>query len=207
MTGTAAGRLRLSPAEHRSLSRKARRRRELTGWVFLGPFLACFLVFLVLPVAGTIWWSTRAGSIFGGTKFIGFRNFVELPGVVGAWSSIENTLLFAVYSVPAILVGALAIALVLARVRRGASIYRFLVYFPVLVPGVVAALIWLFLTNVDFGLFNEVIRLFGGKPVIWLGADNALNLDGGGSTAMYFGGGYISGPGRLLPNAVVLTKP
>ena len=85
------------------------------------------------------------------------RNFVELPGVVGAWSSIENTLLFALYSVPAILVGALAIALVLARVRRGASIYRFLVYFPVLVPGVVAALIWLFLTNVDFGLFNEVI--------------------------------------------------
>ena len=58
--------------------------------------------------------------------------------------------------------------------RRGASIYRFLVYFPVLVPGVVAALIWLFLTNVDFGLFNEVIRLFGGRPVIWLGADNAL---------------------------------
>jgi ABC-type sugar transport system permease subunit len=174
VTSTTAGRLRLSRAEHRSLSRKARRRRELTGWVFLAPFLACFLVFLVLPVVGTIWWSTRAGSIFGGTKFIGFRNFVELPGVVGAWSSIENTLLFALYSVPAILVGALAIALVLARVRCGASIYRFLVYFPVLVPGVVAALIWLFLTNVDFGLFNEVIRLFGGKPVVWLGADNAL---------------------------------
>ncbi len=107
------------------------------------------------------------------------RNFVELPGVVGAWSSIENTLLFALYSVPLILVGALAIALVLARVRHGASIYRFLVYFPVLVPGVVAALIWLFLTNVDFGLFNEVIRLFGGKPVVWLGADNALPGPGG----------------------------
>ena len=40
-----------------------------------------------------------------------------------------------------------------------------------------------------------------------LGARDALNLDGGGSTAMYFGDGYISGPGRLLPNAVVLTKP
>ena len=98
--------------------------------MFLAPFLACFLVFLVLPVVGTIWWSTRAGSIFGGTKFIGFRNFVELPGVVGAWSSIENTLLFALYSVPAILVGALAVALVLARVgaaRRStafSSIFR-----------------------------------------------------------------------------------
>src|SRR5262245_24205212 len=171
VSGVAAagtGRMRLSPAEHRRLARKARMRRELTGWMFLGPYFVFFIVFLVLPVAGTVWWSTRAGSIVSGTRFIGLRNFADLPGVVGAWSSIENTLLFALYSVPAILVGALAIALVLARVRHGASIYRFLVYFPVLVPGVVAALIWLFLTNVDFGLFNEVARLVGARPVVWL---------------------------------------
>jgi len=36
-----------------------------------------------------------------------------------------------------------------------------------------------------------------------LGAENALNLDGGGSAAMYYGG-YKVGPGRLLPNAIVL---
>ena len=174
LSAGAAGRLRLSPAAHRRLARKARLRRELTGWMFLGPMFLCFLVFLVLPVIGTVWWSTRSGSIFGGTQFVGLDNFLQLPGVVGAWSSIRNTLVFALLSVPLILIGALGVALVLARIERGGSIYRFLVYFPVLVPGVVAALIWLFLTNVDFGLFNEVIRLFGGKPVIWLGADNAL---------------------------------
>ena len=35
----------------------------------------------------------------------------------------------------------------------------------------------------------------------------ALNLDGGGTSAMYIGGAYRVGPGRLLPNAIVLTKP
>jgi exopolysaccharide biosynthesis protein len=40
-----------------------------------------------------------------------------------------------------------------------------------------------------------------------LGARDALNLDGGGTAAMWIGGGYKVGPGRLLPNAIVLTKP
>src|SRR5215475_9942393 len=113
MAAAGTSRMRLSRTEHRRLARKARLRRELTGWMFLGPYFAFFVVFLLLPVAGTLWWSTRAGSIVSGTTFIGLRNFAELPGVVGAWSAIENTLLFALYSVPAILVGALAIALVL----------------------------------------------------------------------------------------------
>ena len=39
-----------------------------------------------------------------------------------------------------------------------------------------------------------------------LGALNALNLDGGGSSAMYVNGSYIIGPGRSLPNAIVLIK-
>lgn len=39
-----------------------------------------------------------------------------------------------------------------------------------------------------------------------LGMKNALNLDGGGSSAMYINNGYVIGPGRSLPNAVVLVK-
>lgn len=35
-----------------------------------------------------------------------------------------------------------------------------------------------------------------------LGAKEAMNLDGGGSAAMLYGGAYKVGPGRLLPNAI-----
>lgn len=39
-----------------------------------------------------------------------------------------------------------------------------------------------------------------------MGVKDALNLDGGGTSAMYIGGVYKVGPGRLLPNAVLLVK-
>jgi hypothetical protein len=39
-----------------------------------------------------------------------------------------------------------------------------------------------------------------------LGATDAMNLDGGGTTALWYGGGYKIGPGRQLPNAVVFVK-
>lgn len=40
-----------------------------------------------------------------------------------------------------------------------------------------------------------------------LGARDAMNLDGGGSVAMWIGGNYVVGPGRQLPNAILLLKP
>lgn len=39
-----------------------------------------------------------------------------------------------------------------------------------------------------------------------LGMENALNLDTGGSTAIYYNGKYVMGPGRLLPNAIILAR-
>jgi hypothetical protein len=38
-----------------------------------------------------------------------------------------------------------------------------------------------------------------------LGMDNAMNLDEGGSTALWANGGYKMGPGRSLPNAILFT--
>jgi exopolysaccharide biosynthesis protein len=39
-----------------------------------------------------------------------------------------------------------------------------------------------------------------------IGASYAMNLDGGGSAAMYYNGSYVAGPGRQLPNAIVFRK-
>lgn len=39
-----------------------------------------------------------------------------------------------------------------------------------------------------------------------LGATGALNLDTGGSTALYYNGSYKAGPGRDLPNAIIFVR-
>lgn len=66
---------------------------------------------------------------------------------------------------------------------------------------------------IGFGGENIYLALIPNATVIdaayvirALGAQNALNLDGGGSSALYGNGGYILGPGRSLPNAIVLVK-
>lgn len=41
---------------------------------------------------------------------------------------------------------------------------------------------------------------------ISLGVDQAMNLDGGGSSALYYNGRYLAGPGRSLPNAVIFAR-
>ena len=55
-----------------------------------------------------------------------------------------------------------------------------------------------YLVNIGGATVANLADVFGA-----LGTDYAMNLDGGGSSAMYYGGEYKLGPGRLLPNAVV----
>jgi ABC-type sugar transport system permease subunit len=162
--------------EHRRLRRRTRLRREATAWTFLLPQFVFFVVFLLIPVVGVVWWSTQDGGLTTGSTFVGLDNFARLPEQVDAMAAIRNTFVFALLSIPVMLVLALLLALVLARVRRGGSTYRFLIYFPVLVPGVVAALIWVFLTNIDFGFFNTLLRSLGLPGQTWLGAGSALQV-------------------------------
>jgi len=175
-TIAASSRHRLSPEEHRRLARQRRLRRELTGWAFLVPMFVFFVVFLLAPVILVFWWSTQEGSLTTGTEFVGLDNFRRLPRQIDAPIAIRNTLRFTLMSIPVTLIIALGVAMLLARVGRGGSVYRFLVYFPALVPGVVAGLIWIFLTSVDFGLFNTALRSVGVDPVVWLGPKSALQV-------------------------------
>jgi ABC-type sugar transport system permease subunit len=140
----------------------------------MSPMYLFFIVFLVIPAIGVVWWSTQTGGLIAGSKYVGLDNFTGLPKEPLALTAVRNTLVFALLSIPPTIVFALGIGMLLSRVERGGSVYRFLVYFPVLVPGVVAGLIWIFLTNVDFGLFNTVLKLLGAKPITWLGAGTAL---------------------------------
>lgn len=52
--------------------------------------------------------------------------------------------------------------------------------------------------NVNMQQFAHVFKA--------LGAAGALNLDTGGSTALYYNGRYVAGPGRNLPNAIIFAR-
>ena len=193
-----------TPAEHRRLAIAGRLRAEAIGWGFILPFLIFFMVFMVIPVVLAFWWSFQRGGLTNGSFFVGLDNYLTLTGQPAAPTALGNTFAFALMSIPVTLVLAFFIASLLSRVNHGGAVYRFLIYFPALVPGTIAALIWVYLTNVDFGLFNNILGLFGIDPVTWLGANTALPVLAGtdvwintGFWAIFFVSAIIGLPPEL----------
>lgn len=56
------------------------------------------------------------------------------------------------------------------------------------------------------GVVYNATVLDSAAAVLALGIENALNIDGGGTTAMYYNGAYKAGPGRDMPNAIVFVR-
>jgi multiple sugar transport system permease protein len=116
----------------------------------------------------------------GGTNpFVGFGNFVEM--VVGKSVeanlfrlSLKNTLIFAFAVLPLNLVITLPLAYFLESIgERYKILYRTIYFLPVLTSSVGVALIWRTMYDPQAGWINEIIRMFGGKPVSWLSDPHA----------------------------------
>jgi len=165
-----------SSQQQASLRRRYALRRNITGWVFLLPLVIPFTVFLLIPAIMVFWYSTQQGDVTGGTHFVGLDNWAYVFSRSQVMTSVWNTVKFAAISVPLIVAASLGAALLLQRVSRGASVFRFAVYFPVLVPGIVAGLMWIFMIHPDVGLLSVAVRLFGLEPPVWLGPGTALVL-------------------------------
>jgi ABC-type sugar transport system permease subunit len=202
-------RVRLSPAEHRRLSRRYEGRRALIALGFLLPNLIFFVVFLVVPVFQVIIQTFQSGGLTGKQKFVGLQNWQNVFNDPVVVQSLQNSARYAVVVIPAALILGLAVALLLQRIRRGGATLRAFLYFPTLAPVVIAGLVWLFLVDPDFGAFNLALRAVGGQPQVWLGnSDLALPTIAGleiwravGFWALFFLASLIGLPRELYDAA------
>jgi ABC-type sugar transport system permease subunit len=164
-----AARERLTQAEHRRLARRYRSRRALRAYLFLAPVLVFFSVFLVYPSLWLLWGSFQSGGVFGPAEFVGLENWRQAFSDPVVRTTIENTLVLAAVSIPALFVIGMGLALLLLNVKRGGAVLRAALYFPTLAPLVIVGSIWLFVVHPDFGALNLGMRLLGGGTVNWLG--------------------------------------
>lgn len=147
---------------------------RLTPYAFVVPAMLPLLAFGVLPIAVALVVSFTNMNLAGlgnwsRIRFIGTDNYVRLFADAAFWQAMGNTALFALLGVPAVIVLSLLIALGL---NRGQSrFYRALrsFYFVPAITGIVAiALVWGYLYNTQFGLFNYLLSTVGLPPVPWL---------------------------------------
>jgi multiple sugar transport system permease protein len=88
----------------------------------------------------------------------------------------RNSLLFVLLAVPLRLLGALGLALLLRRGRKGAGLYRAAVFMPTEVPDVAYALIWTWILNPIYGPLNQVLRALGLPAPAWLAQEETALL-------------------------------
>jgi len=150
------------------------RRINLIPYIFVTPAVLCLVAFGVLPIAVAAVVSLTNLDIsglahYGNIHFIGLENYRTLFRDPVFWESLRNTALFVVIGVPSILVSSLAVAIALNRSQsRFFRALRVFYFFPAITAIVAIALIWGYLYNTQFGLFNYLLSLVGASPVQWL---------------------------------------
>jgi ABC-type sugar transport system permease subunit len=146
-------RLRLTRLERRSLR---------TGLLFISPWLVGFLAFNLYPAIASLYYSFTNFKILQEPRWVGLDNYTALINDPLFWKSLGNTLYLTVVGVPLAVVVALGIALLLNRKGiRGIGIFRTIFYLPVVIPGVAAAILWIFLLSPINGLLNQSLKVAG----------------------------------------------
>jgi multiple sugar transport system permease protein len=126
-------------------------------------------LFLVVPVLLALGTSFTDYALIEPPLWIGLENYREFEQDPVFWQSVRNTAVYTVAAVALNFVVALGLALLLEQRLRGRELVRALVFAPVLVPIVAAAIGWMWLYHPEFGLFNRGLRALGGAGLDWLG--------------------------------------
>jgi multiple sugar transport system permease protein len=186
------------------------RRELLWGLLFISPWIVGFLAFVVYPMVNAGYLSFTRFSGFGDARWIGLRNYRRLLQDDLFWTSLWNTAIYVAMAVPLGLVVALGLALAMNQRLREVRFYRTAFYLPSILPLFALSLIFVWLLNPRFGLFNYLFSLVGLPPVNWLGDPRIAKISlvlvaqlGAGHAAVIFLAGLRAIPQTLYDAAII----
>ncbi len=137
------------------------RRESRSGLLFIAPWILGFLVFSLGPMIASLYLSFCKYDLHR-LECVGAENYRRLlTSDPLFWRSLQNTILYVVFSVPLGLAGSLLIAILLNQNVRGQRVFRTFFYLPSLVPAVASSLLWLWVLNSENGLLNYGLMFLG----------------------------------------------
>ncbi|WP_377271556.1 carbohydrate ABC transporter permease [Peterkaempfera sp. SMS 1(5)a] len=146
----------------RNAAARVRRKWSEHGLLFTGPFLLGYLLFLVWPLVMGFKMSFGNDNIAGiNGKFIGFDNYTEAFHDPAVWRSLWHTLLFTLMSTPPLVLLGLVLALLAHNLRVVRWLWRLSFFAPFVLPSAVVALIWTWMYQPGFGLFDQTLAKIG----------------------------------------------
>ena len=146
------------------------------GWLLLLPAMACLALFTHWPAVASFiesFWSTPRGR--RPARFVGLDNYQTMLADPIFWKAMTNNLWFALGTIPTSIALALLMAVWVNDKIVGRTWVRMAYFTPTVLPMIAVANIWLFFFTPQYGLLEQIISAFGGRPTNWLGSqDTAL---------------------------------
>ena len=153
------------------------RRDTRAALLFISPWIVGFLIFTLYPIIDSLYLSFTNYDVLTDAQFIGFDNYKQLLADPKVAQSLGNTLVFALIQVPAVMVVALALALLLNQAgRRSAGFFRTVFFLPSMTPPVAIGVLFLLLFNGSEGLINKVLAFVGIDGPNWTTDPNWVKL-------------------------------
>lgn len=141
---------------------------KFAPYLFLLPAAIVLVVFFFIPFFQTILLSFQdfSNNIYQ-ASFAGLNNYIEILHNPIFYKVMWNTILYLVVAVPILAIIPLFLAILLNQQIKGITLYKILIYLPVIVSIVVAAIAfkWLY---AEQGILNYILQVFHIHKIGWL---------------------------------------
>lgn len=149
-----------------------REKETWTAYLFILPWVIGFLALTAGPMVASLYFSFTDYGVeqiagFEPTSRVGLDNYRQLLDDPRIATSLKNTFVYTVMTVPAKMAVALGLALILARLAYGAGFFRTVFYLPDITPPVAIGIMILVLFNGSTGVVNRALGLVGIPGPFW----------------------------------------
>ena len=150
--------------------RRLQRREVVGAALFLLPTAVIFVALIAYPIVGSFALTFFRWDGLSHRQFIGLDNYRTLVSDPLLDTVLVNTLGFVIGDVALKMLLALFLAVLVNRYlsRLIRTLFRSVVFFPVIVSGVAIGIIWQWLMNTNLGLINFYLGALGLPIVAWL---------------------------------------
>jgi multiple sugar transport system permease protein len=151
---------------------RSRSRNAVAAYLFLTPALLGLLLYTFLPIIGVVGMSLTQWNALKAPVFVGLGNFKEIfTEDMFFMTSVKATLYFAAFTVIMGTFYSFLVAILLNQKVLGRGLFRSIFFLPFVVPSIGAAIVWAWMYESNFGVFNFALQTIGLDKVKWLGEE------------------------------------
>lgn len=137
---------------------------KLSATFFLLPTILGSLIFIIIPIFFSFYLSFTKWDLLSPIEFVGIKNYIDIFNSKNFYFILENTIYYAIITTLFGVLIPLILAYILNSKIRGSEIFKTIYFLPFITPMAVIAIIWAWIFDPNYGLFNYIFK----TDIAWL---------------------------------------